>query len=472
MYAWILLIGLLASFLHSSPNLSLERLEQILLNKYLEGVEVGVEIFCLTDQELLFAKNAEKLFSVASNNKLVTTYAALDILGRRYIHRTELKAVGEIQNGILKGDLVVVGHGDPNLSGRYYDSPLAIPKTWAQALKKQGIHTIEGNLFAEDQDFDREWISPHWPKDQLLSWYCAPVSALSFNDNCIIISASAGTDGSLLLQTDPLTRFMTLQNQMKISTSGKTNFWVDRKWGTNEVYARGNFSLKSSKQQAEITIHEPPLYLLTVFHESLEAENIKLTGKVGFEENPRKGKILHTTTHRLFKTLRVINKNSQNFYAEQLFKILGKESFGKGSFENGAKAVSAVLKKNGYHEFEVTDGSGLARGNRYSPHLLVGLLKNIYLHPDRDFFTATLPISGVDGSMKERLGGSYQRRVRAKTGYIYNVSALSGYVRSRSDKIYAFSFLMNGFATGKKPASNSTMKNIQDQLLKAVIDYY
>ncbi|MEK7483354.1 MAG: D-alanyl-D-alanine carboxypeptidase/D-alanyl-D-alanine-endopeptidase [Planctomycetota bacterium] len=472
MRKWFFLIGFVSSVFYASPTLSVEQLEQILLSKYLEGVEVGIEIYCLTNQELLYSKNAEKLLSVASNNKLVTTFSALEILGRRFVHRTELKAVGEIQNGILNGDLVVVGHGDPNISGRFYSSPLAIPQTWAKALKKQGIHTIEGNLLAEDQDFDREWISPHWPKDQLLSWYSAPVSALSFNDNCIIISVSPGSAGEVHLQTDPPTRFMTLQNQMKVTPNGKTNFWVDRKWGTNEVYARGNFALTSRKQEAEITIHDPSLFLLTVFQESLEAENIKLTGTLGMESNPRTGKMLHCTSHPLFKTLSTINKNSQNFYAEHLFKILGKHCFGKGTFENGAKAISDLLKKKGYQEFEVTDGSGLSRGNRYSSHLLVGLLKDIYGHPDRDFFVATLPVSGVDGSMKERLGSSYKKRVRAKTGYIYNVSALSGFVRSRSDKVYAFSFLMNGFATGKNPASNSTMKQIQDQLLKAVIDYY
>jgi PBP4 family serine-type D-alanyl-D-alanine carboxypeptidase len=165
----------------------------------------------------------------------------------------------------------------------------------------------------------------------------------------------------------------------------------------------------------------------------------------------------------------ITNKESHNNFAEHLFKAAGWKVTGKGSFDSGAEAVSALFRELGVENpgtFSIVDGSGLSRGNRFTAHGIVSLLEGMYDSPLRNTYIRSLPISGVDGSLEKRLGEApYRKKVRAKTGWIREVSAFSGYVQSGSKEVFAFSILFNEYE-----GMNAEMKKIQDDICRAVID--
>jgi serine-type D-Ala-D-Ala carboxypeptidase/endopeptidase (penicillin-binding protein 4) len=150
---------------------------------------VGISIFSISKDKYLYEINPDKSFVVASNMKLFTTATALVYLGADFEFKTEIFYRGDISaEGKLDGDIVIRGSGDPNISGRFFDGNVtAVPAFWADRIKKHGIQVISGDIIVDDSIFDREFVHRNWPKDQLSKWYCAPVSGLSFNDNCVDI---------------------------------------------------------------------------------------------------------------------------------------------------------------------------------------------------------------------------------------------------------------------------------------------
>ncbi|MEE8190675.1 MAG: D-alanyl-D-alanine carboxypeptidase/D-alanyl-D-alanine-endopeptidase, partial [Candidatus Scalindua sediminis] len=153
-----------------------------------EGASVGISIISISTNKPLYKLNSDKSFICASTMKLFTTAAALYYLGPNFKYKTYVYYRGKISKGKLNGDIIIKGCGDPNISGRFYEDEItAIPTSWADSIEKKGIKVITGDIIADDTIFDREFVHDNWPKDQLSEWYCAPISGLSFNDNCVDI---------------------------------------------------------------------------------------------------------------------------------------------------------------------------------------------------------------------------------------------------------------------------------------------
>jgi PBP4 family serine-type D-alanyl-D-alanine carboxypeptidase len=169
------------------------------------------------------------------------------------------------------------------------------------------------------------------------------------------------------------------------------------------------------------------------------------------------------------KTVTVTNKLSQNHCADQLFKLTGWKVGKKGTFATGEMAARTLfedLRIQDIDPFQMVDGSGLSRGNCFSAHTLVSMLSGVYQAAFRDIFIRSLPIAGVDGSLENRLTDEpYRSRVRGKTGWIREVSALSGYVQALTGEVFAFSILFNGYR-----GRNATMKSIQDRICRIIVE--
>ncbi len=454
-----------------------DELRTLLDTPNLRRARFGACVMDLAAEAWLFEHNADELLSVASNNKLVTTAAALELLGPDFEFRTTVAACGKVQaDGVLVGDLVLTGRGDPNISGRLYGAkPTAVLEEWARAVAQAGIRGVRGGILADDSYFDSQHLHPGWPQGQHQAWYCAPVGALSFNDNCVLVVVKPGArpGDPALASTDPATTYFDLANTCSTSRArvGDNRVLVNRRLGENRIFISGGIRAQGAPFTAWITVHDPALYTAAAFADVLRARGIPVAGPARLLTPPLKLqpaalREIATTTSTLKDSVVVANKNSQNFYAEQILKTLGREKAGKGTWAAGAEVVEKFLrtaKVTG--TFDYTDGSGLARANRFSTRQLVQLLEYAngrrwggpYLH--------SLAEPGQEGTLSRRLDG-LKGKLFAKTGYISAVSALSGYVEARGGRRLAFSILVNDFR-----CSLADVRNLQDALVARLAEY-
>lgn len=419
------------------------------------------------------ARNPHMAVSPASNMKLFTTAAGIELLGANYSFRTIVSMLGSVDPiGTLHGDVLVTGRGDPTIGGRFHDGEAAaVIRTWARELKKAGVKTIAGNLIFEHGFFDSEWVHPTWPEDQLVNWYEAPISALAIQEGCVMVRVSPTRAGELAeVELVPPNTYVTVENTC-VTGRGRGVF-IGRKPGTNTIIVRGNAPPNMGPTEIFVTVMYPVHYFANVVHQTFLAEGIRVQGDVLLTaDDPRTGwrpVTEHTTPISVVNF--VINKKSQNFYAEQLLKTIGAEKKGLGSWENGSRAVTEWLVAElgvSPEEFRMIDGSGMSRFNLASADAFIKVLRHMWGSPGRTDFVSSMPYMGEpDSRLRRRLNNPpYARNAYAKTGYLSGVIGLSGYVRGKSGKMYAFSFLFNDYRTGVWG-----VYNLQDEVLKEVID--
>ncbi len=443
----------------------------------LKRARVSVAVADLATGTWLAEHGADLLCTVASNNKLATTAAALDLLGPDFEFRTTVAAVGKTHGKVLHGDLLVIGRGDPSISGRFHGgNPTAVIEQWAQAVADAGIAEIRGGILADDSYFDRVHTHPLWPKDQLSAWYAAEASALSFNDNCIllVVRPAARRGAGAIATTVPKTDYVTLVNRAITSRArlGKRAVAAHRALGRNQIQITGTIREGDPPYTTWVTVHDPALFTATVFRETLAAKGIRcgpprLRTPTDHIE-PRDVTEIITTTSTMGQAVAVANTRSQNFYAEQILKTLGREKGRKGTWPAGAEVVEAFLRRAHVKGmFDYRDGSGLARANRFSARQLCILLAYMHGHRHGELYRRSLAEPGEPGTLEKRRALiPLKGKLRAKTGYIRAACALSGYLDTAGGRRIAFSFLINDFR-----CSLAAARAAQDKLCLTLADY-
>lgn len=445
--------------------------EAILKDKLLAKATVGIEIVRMgkadSDSKPVYERESHAPLMPASNLKLTTTSAALDKFGPDFKFHTALLQHND--------DLVLVGDGDPSFGDAEYLKrvgwkPTTVYENWAAQLKKLGVKSVH-DVIVDDGVFDDVYLQPHWPIGQIDHSYMAEVGGLNFDANCVTFVIQPTAPGK---QVDyilvPNTKYLTVDNTC---ITGKNEVQLGRKPGTNEVIMRGEAPASGASSLLE-TIHDPPMYGVTVLSETIAASGIPVSGQVkrdrGISTRHPSGewKVIGVHETPLAVALARANKDSVNLYAESLCKRLGHEvSHESGSWENGTAAVGAFLKKAGIpdSEFHLDDGSGLSRQDHIAPHALIRVLTYDFFSPNHDAFLNSLSVSGSDGTLEDRFRGSDLRhRVIGKSGFIEGVSCLSGFVKARDNQWYAFSIMMNGVPY----KSNSLAKALQEKIIHAL----
>ncbi len=439
----------------------------------------GVYIESLDTGEIIYKHNENKLFMPASNLKLFTSAAGLVKLGPEYVYKTCLYSDSKIEkNGVINGNLILAGSGDPTISGRFRDGNVtAAFEEWAEKLKDMGVKKISGSIIGDDDLFDDVNLGFSWSWDDLPYWYAASISALSFNDNCIDFYVYPGKEiGSpARIEWKPETKYFTLKNTVRTTKVGNVKnvlFWRDQ--GTNDISVEGNIPVNSSRYVESISVSNPTLYTSTVLTEVFNKAGIKVEGAPEDIDNlpdtikekiGRKTDLILMAEHispNIAEVIKVINKNSQNFYAEQVLKTVGREYGEKGSFEEGINVVKSMLSGIGINtnEFFMRDGSGLSHQNLIKPSNMAALLKYMHNHRYSKYFYDSLPVAGVDGSLRRRMKNTNaENNVRAKTGYIGHVRSLSGYVTSKDNEKFLFTLIVNHFSV-----SRSLADDLQDRI--------
>jgi D-alanyl-D-alanine carboxypeptidase/D-alanyl-D-alanine-endopeptidase (penicillin-binding protein 4) len=473
-----LLAPLLVWFAIAPPARGLEQLESALDREVKRHVRaapnLAVHVVALAQPGPFYGYRPEAAMIPASNQKLLTTAAAVALLGPGYTFETSLGMRGVLgDGGVLLGDLAVRGAGDPTISGRFDGDPYSAFRPWAAALKARGVRTVIGDVYLEHGLFDGPTVHPSWPPEQLMWWYEAPVAALSFADNCQLLRAwgskQQGRPG--VLEVFPRIDVFDLRNRLRTGGSrGKHHWVVNRAPGSRVVDVSGQLNSRSAPLEVWVTVPDPVTYFGGALRDALDQEGISVQGELRPVERLPGPWWELVATHRtlLGAALDVTNKRSQNFYAESLFKLLGARFCGEGTWEAGTRVVNDFLvRRVGWQRdhFRVVDGSGMARGNSVSARQITALLQYMFRQRWGVEYVRSLPFSGEpEASLHRRLTSSpYRGNVFAKTGTISGVSTLSGYVKGRSGRLYAFSVLVNGSGAGNG-------RTIQDRVVQVVVD--
>ena len=439
----------------AAPATLEQRLLAIAKRPPVRRAEAGIFVARVGDPNPVVAFNADKPLVLASTTKLYTTAAALDRLGPAYRFKTRLYRDAEIGvDGVLPGHLVVVGGGDPGLSGRWYDDdPLAVFRPWAQSLVARGLRDVKEGLVLDVSFFDDVQVHPDWPAEQEARWYQAPVSALSYNDNVVLVRASGGVrpGAPAILGFDPLgPPLLNLISQVVTAQRG-TYVGVRREAGSHTVVAAGAVG-RNRTWTGDVTVPDPPLYFASALAQVRRESGIPISGppSVRTQAAPAAPRVLlHTHETPILPVLAVCNKRSQSFFAEQILKTLGAEARGKGTWETGRTEVRAFLSSLGLDasRYDLSDGSGRSHTNRTSAAAYGEFLQALATRWSHfEEFKPTLAVSGEpDGTLRHRLQTEATRgKVFAKTGNVAGVSTLCGYVTAKSGQTYVFSILLNG----------------------------
>lgn len=449
------------------PELS-RQLDDIFNDTGFRNANWGVVIQSLDNGEYFYKRNEDKFFVPASNLKLFTTAAGLLLLGSNYQFSTNILINGYQSGSTIYGDLVVQGRGDPTISGRFNNNDINfVFDTWIDSLLEMGIRNIKGNIVGDDNLFDDIGLGNGWAWDYETDWYAAQSSAISFNDNCVDITISYNKKyDSVFVTSKPSLRSIVILNNVKPATgSEKTNIEVIRERGTNVITVSGRFRKDADSIVTYATVQNPTQFAMLVLKNRLENRGIRVNGyAIDIDDYERAINyndlelLFVNYSEELSEIIKVINKGSQNFFAEQLLKTIGLEKLGFGSVTNGIMAVKEVFADIGLNPENIimVDGSGLSHINMVTPRQIVELLKYMYSNKIvyTDFYNS-LPIAGVDGSLGKRMRNTTaQNNVRAKTGYISHVRSLSGYAVTGDNEPIAFSMIVNNFSVPVKLAEN------------------
>jgi D-alanyl-D-alanine carboxypeptidase/D-alanyl-D-alanine-endopeptidase (penicillin-binding protein 4) len=431
--------------------------------------ELGVHVVELDTGETVYGFNPDRQRVIASNAKLLTTAAALDAFGPGHFFETRFVLRGNVRNGVLEGDLGVVGGGDPHISGRAFEGdPYGAFRPWARALQERGIYRITGDVYLAHGMFTSPNVHPDWPRDQLTRWYEAPVDALSFSDNCILVRVYPGSSGGRpRVELAPNVPILQIENTARTSPKRGQQVTIHRI--DDRLIVRGAIWQGSGPVEVWVTVPDPVRYFGEGLKAALGEGGVRVEGRLHPVEQLPGSIWERVAVHRsdMLSVISVTNKRSQNFYAESLAKHLGAVRCDEGSWPTGTKAVGEFLHGVGIPpgSFVMSDGSGMSRNNRFTPRHLTTLLRHMFFHPAGREFAQSLPYSGEDnGSWRRRMAAvPYRGNVMAKTGTLSGVSALSGYAKAVSGKSYAFSILCN--------RASGDARHVQDRIVMALIDH-
>ncbi|MFQ5650185.1 MAG: D-alanyl-D-alanine carboxypeptidase/D-alanyl-D-alanine-endopeptidase [bacterium] len=443
------------------------RIDTILQDSVLAHSRVGIKIVSLASGQTVYEKNSHLLFHPASNMKLLTTATALTRLGTNFTFKTILYAdTAAVFDSVIVGNLYLKGFADPELS-------LTDLAWMAQQLKKKGIRRITGDLVCDDTTLDELYRGAGWMWDDASSWYYAPIGALTVNDNCVTVAVKPGArvGDSLQVRLDPPTAYMKVANLGltvdSLDTIHIKKFKVQRKWITpeNTVVISGGLPPGAKERRYVIDVVNPTLFTGTLFAEALEREAIELSGQIVAGELPDTNVVLVThLSQPLASVVRNTNKISDNLSAELILKTVGAELKGTpGTAKKGLAVVKEFLHEAGVDTtaLSLADGSGSSRYNQISPDHIMKVLQAMH----KDFrlqaeFKASLPIAGVDGTLRHRMKTTpAEGKLRAKTGNLRGVSALSGYTTTATGELLAFAMIMEHFV-----ARNALVKQVQDRI--------
>lgn len=432
-------------------------LDAILADPRLDGGQASVVVRDAATGATLYEHDGAQRLMPASNEKLLTSAVALDVLGADHTFATTVATTGQRSGPILRGDVYLRGTGDPTLLASDYAE-------LAAQLADDGVRVVSGRVLADDTWFDDVRLGNDWAWDDEPYYYAAPVSALTvapdtdYDAGTVIVNVDPGAaagDPALVTLT-PDTDAVTIVNE---ATTGASNaVSVEREHGSDRIVVSGTVAAGGNGSSQWASVEEPTDYAADVFVKALAAEGVRVTGGIGRGTTPSGATVLaEHESMPLSELLVPFLKLSNNGHAEVLIKAMGREVSGAGTWAAGLAVLRAELPAYGVDTATIAnrDGSGLSRRNLIPAAELADLLVAAQDRPWFDVWYEALPIAGVSdrfvgGTLRSRMAGTPAAgNVHAKTGSLTGASSLSGYVDDADGRRLVFSIVFNDYLSGK-----------------------
>jgi D-alanyl-D-alanine carboxypeptidase/D-alanyl-D-alanine-endopeptidase (penicillin-binding protein 4) len=425
----------------------------------------GVCVMSLRDGRVVYGRDAQKSFFPASNMKLITTAAALDLLGADYRWRTSVYVEKNPDaDGTIVGDIFLYGRGAVDLDSNSLNQ-------LADEIYKRGVRRVKGDVVGDESFFRGDALGEGWLWNDAQWFFGAEASALSINDNEVkIIVTPTAFNQTANATLQPKSNYIQLNNETKTIEGNKViSIGIHRGLSNNDVRVWGGVPANSSGLNARLSVYKPALWAAQLFRDALKAKGISIEGNTrtldAQDRQAGKGFDLQNATELAYiesqtlnEVVRKTNKESWNLAAELMLRTIG-QKFGNTAPDPEPKkmavrgddgAGAAVLKKwlgekgiptNG---LSLHDGSGLSRLSLITPESLTRLLVFMTRHSSAQIFKDSLPIAGQDGTLSYRFkNSSANGRIFAKTGTLTHISALSGYATASNGETFAFSIICN-----------------------------
>jgi D-alanyl-D-alanine carboxypeptidase/D-alanyl-D-alanine-endopeptidase (penicillin-binding protein 4) len=459
------------------------RLDTPPFNRHLWGVAVVDE-----RGRLLYGRNQAQLFIPASNTKLVVAAVASALLPPDWTVKTSLYG-GPVVGGVLLGDLVLYGRGDPTMDRRCYATdttlvgvcdtdPFARLRQLVDSLRSQGVQMIAGDVVGDGSYFEPTLIHPNWESFDLNWWYAAPVSGLGFHDNSVDFTWQPGPAPAApaVITMSPDLGDIAFENRTVTVPAGGESDIGDRFFrhpGTLSIWAEGTVALDHPRRTESFALPDPSLYAARGLRQALADAGIAVTGTTRsttdstiYAELRATRPLAEVRSRPLRDWVFPILNTSQNWFSEMLLKQLGRQFGRGGSWPEGLDVERRFLIDSvrvDSTQISLSDGSGLSSSNLVSPLAFTQLLRFMRRHPRYGTFAAGLPQAGNTGSLRKRfLGTPLASRVRGKTGSIARVNSLSGYLELGPGRNLIFSVQANHHA--------QTSRAILDAIDSVVVD--
>jgi len=432
---------------------------------------VGVCVLDMHSSKKMVDLNAQLCIEPASVVKLVTTAAALEILGPDYRFETRIEYTGKIENGVLHGNIWIKGGGDPSLGSRQTGvSPEAFMIQWVEAVRNAGIHEIDGNVLADASLFDDEPVSPYWLWEDMGNYYAPGIFGLAVFDNSFQLELKSGAVGTKpeIVSVKPSLPQLTIDNNLTAVENnldsaylyGAPYQWERRIFGTIPAN-RSRFVIKGD-------MPDPPSFLASYFRDALVKSGVTVSGKgfsnrLAIETEPISAKkVCSTYSIPLSQMLRIIHEKSDNLYTEYLLRKLALTVSDKpASARNGIQVVRNFWQKKGLDvsALYLSDACGLSPNDRVSAGFLAEMLS--YMSQKSKYastFKSSFPLAGLEGSVSGFLKGTaLEGKLRLKSGSFQSVTSYAGFYEQKG-KSYVVVLMVN-YADANRLQIRKDMEN-------------
>lgn len=456
------------------------RVQSALSETHAAKASWGIQVLDRDTGETLYESNADRYFTPASNAKVFTTSLALAELGSDFRFRTTLESSAQISSdGKLAGDLRLIGRGDPDLSNRKFpfagkverDGPVEkILEEMADEAVTKGLKEIDGDIVADDSYYPYDPYPPGWAIGDVFFTFGSPIGALAFNDNCIFVTIAPGAKvgDPANVSVEPAAALDTFTRRVvTVEASAKPEVGVVRQPGPDFLLLQGAIPVGHSQLRLDLAMPDPAQTAGLALKQIFESRGVRVTGTVRVHHaappeiypdapvvvgpapepvDPNTNVLAEHLSLPLIESIKLTNKVSQNLHAELLLRAVGHEKKGYGITDAGLWVEQDFLKSIGVADGDVvfSDGSGLARDDLVTPRSIVQLLRYDDKQAWGPAYIATLPISGVDGTLENRMQGTAAAgRILAKTGSLDHVHSLSGFATTLGGERLVFAIFEN-----------------------------
>ena len=454
----ILILLLFTSCLKAQDSSTISSaLDKLSDNPLFENAHLAVSLVDIREGEEILSYNSDKLFIPASGLKLITNFSALKQLGKDYKFKTEIYYRGTLKyDGSLDGDIIVISGGDPSLGSYNFKgvSPLEeLMASICRSIKKAGITCIEGDIIVDDSFFEYQGPMNSWQWDDIANYYAGGAYSLNLHENLYFLNFDRNKDLnalSELVSIDPPIPYLSFVNKVRVakSNTGDNAYVFGGPW--NHVKElRGTIPQGKSLFKIKGALPDPPYYFAFILKQYLESQEIQVDSirkKKCSTENLELIKVIHSPT--LERIAYMSNIESNNLYAETLFKMLGKHKFNSDKAALSKAAIDQMasefgLKKN---QIKMADGCGLSRRNKMSSSFMSSFLDNMAEILGLENVCKLLPRPGSKGTAKHiNIKEDIASNIWIKTGSMSGVQSYSGYIRTKSKNWYSFCLIANDF---------------------------